>query len=164
MTLPLKEAQAATELAEKLYPFLPGKPHPYADQTLSFPGVAAQLNLGQYWPGGSKGPAISRLLTATLERERNRFCSLIESVIQQGMAYRKRKDPVTREEMDAINALLLKIGFKVPSLHDTDFLSALPRAGKPASSPDVPVDPAALERLQKKLMDIVVPPQRLTSP
>lgn len=40
MALPLKEAQAATELAEKLYPFLPGKPHPYADQTLSFPGVA----------------------------------------------------------------------------------------------------------------------------
>lgn len=55
MALSLKESQAVTELADKLYPFLPGKPHPYADQSLSFPGVAAKLRLAQYWPAGSKG-------------------------------------------------------------------------------------------------------------
>jgi hypothetical protein len=155
MALPLKESQTATELAEKLYPFLPGKPHPYADQSLSFPGVASQLGLAQYWPqGGSKGPAISRLLTAILERERNRFCSLIETIIQRGVIYRKRNNPVMRDELDAINGLLLKIGFKIPSLYDADFLNALPRAGKSAAVADAPVDPAALERLQNKLMEI----------
>src|SRR5438128_10902289 len=99
MALALKEAQAATELAERLYGFLPGKPHPYGDQSLSFPGVATQLGLAQYWPGGSKGPAIARMLTATLEHERNRFCPLIIGIIQQGVAYRKRNEPVKREEI-----------------------------------------------------------------
>ncbi len=76
MALSLKESQALTELADRLYSFLPGKPHPYADQSLSFPGVAAKLGLDQHWLAGSKGPAITRLLTATLEAERGRSSSL----------------------------------------------------------------------------------------
>ena len=36
----LKEAKAVTELAQLLYSFLPGSPHPYADKALLFPGVA----------------------------------------------------------------------------------------------------------------------------
>jgi hypothetical protein len=86
----LKQAQALTELADRLYAFLPGKPHPYADQNLSFPGVAAQLGLHGYWPGGSKLPAITALLRTTLERESGRFCPLILAIVQNGMAYRMK--------------------------------------------------------------------------
>jgi hypothetical protein len=95
MALSLKESQALTELADRLYPFLPGKPHPHADQSLSFPGVGAKLGLARHWAPGSKGPAITRLLTATLESERGRFCPLILAVVQHGMSYRMNKEPVS---------------------------------------------------------------------
>ena len=45
MALSLKEGQAITELADQLHSFLPGTPHPHADQNLSFPRVAAKLGL-----------------------------------------------------------------------------------------------------------------------
>ena len=44
----LAETQAINEIAKALYDYLPGKPHPYADQTLSFPGVAQQVGVGQF--------------------------------------------------------------------------------------------------------------------
>ncbi len=37
MALSLNEGQAITELADQLHPFLPGTPHPHADQNLSCP-------------------------------------------------------------------------------------------------------------------------------
>ena len=66
MALSLKESQALTELTDRPYRFLPGKPHTYADQGLSFPGVAAKLGLTRHGVQSSKGPAITKLLTATL--------------------------------------------------------------------------------------------------
>jgi hypothetical protein len=36
----LAQQAALDDLAQHLYDFLPGKAHPYADQSLSFPGVA----------------------------------------------------------------------------------------------------------------------------
>ena len=62
----LEQGLALDDLAQRLYEFLPGKPHPYGDQTLSFPGVAAELGLAGYWGGGSKQPAIRRLLEGVL--------------------------------------------------------------------------------------------------
>lgn len=154
MALSLKESQALTELADRLYPFLPGKPHPYADQSLSFPGVAAKLGLAGYWPAGSKGPAITRLLTATLETERGRFCPLILAIVQQGMAYRMKKDPVTREEIEEVNAIILRVGFKIPELLDPEFLNGLPRKDKSKSADTSAPDPKAIADLQKKLTEL----------
>ena len=151
MALSLKESLALTELADRLYPFLPGKPHPYADQSLSFPGVAAKLGLAQHWAQGSKGPAIRKLLTATLESERGQFCPLLLAIVQDGMAYRMNKEPVSREEIEELNAIVLRVGFKIPELHDPDFLKGLPTQGKkkPADA-DAP-DPAAIADLQRQL-------------
>ena len=155
MALTLKESQAVTELADKLYPFLPGKPHPYADQSLSFPGVAVSLGLAQCWQGGSKGPAITRLLTATLETERGRFCPLIVAVIQHGMTYRMNKDPVSREDIEELNEIILKVGYKIPELHDLEFLSTLPERGKRAKTDDAEsLDPKALTDLQARLKEL----------
>ncbi len=154
MGLSLKEGQAVTELAERLYPFLPGKAHPYADQTLSFPGVAAKLGIGKYWPSGSKLPALTSLLTATLDAERGRFCPLVVSIVQHGMIYRKKKDPITRDEIEQLNATIARVGYKIPELHDPDFLAALPRAGAKLPSNAEKPDTQAIEALRQQVIEI----------
>ena len=70
-----------------LYGVLPGSGNP----RLSFPTVAHQLGLAAYWTGGSKRPAIVTLLSATYERERHRFCDLIEGVVRQSLSWRQPK-------------------------------------------------------------------------
>ncbi len=56
----LRRGVALDDLAQHFYEhdYLPGSLPPYADQRLSFPGVAAELGLERYWRGGSKRPAI----------------------------------------------------------------------------------------------------------
>lgn len=153
MALSLKQNQALTELAEHLYPFLPGKPHPYADQSLSFPGVATKLGLAQHWPGGSKGPAITKLLTATLESGRGKFCPLVLAIIQNGMSYRMNKKAVTREEIEKLNAIILRIGFKIPDLYDPEFLDTLPKQTKSEEAKTLTPDVKAITDIQKKLTE-----------
>jgi hypothetical protein len=152
MALSMKQSQALTELADRLYSFLPGKPHPYADQALSFPGVAAQVGLLGYWPAGSKLPAITSLLRATLERESSRFCPLLLAIVQNGMAYRMKKEPVSREEIEELNGIIERVGYKIPQLHDPDFLQRLPRRGGTKDPVSDAPDPRAIAELRDHLI------------
>lgn len=128
MALTLSQTQALNNLAELLYSFLPGKAHPYADQSVSFEGIATSLGLGQFWPGGSKLPAITKLLTETLQHQDSSFCPLILEVVRIGISYRQKKgSPITREEIDILNEIVEEVGFKIPELHDIKFLRDLPR-------------------------------------
>ena len=155
MALSLKHSQAVTDLAEGLRPFLPGKPHPYADQRLSFPGVAAKLGLSGHWSGGSKVPAITGLLTGALETASGKFCPLVLAVVQQGMVYRRNKEPVTREEIEALNVIIARLGYKIPELHDPDFLSGLPRRGaEKADEQDNGLPAQSIAALQTKLAEV----------
>jgi len=149
MPLPLRESQLATKLAEVLYDFLPGKPHPRASADLSFPGAVQAAHLSIAWPGGSKRPALTALLSATLEHERRRFCDLITEVVRRAMVYRaKTAPPLTREEIDRVNEILLDLQFKIPELHSATFLESLPRKATAvpsepepqAARPPLPVD------------------------
>jgi len=100
ITLSLKQSQAVAELAQGIYDFLPGKPHPHADPTISFPGVATELGLAQFWGGGSKKPAIAQLFTRTLELRPQDFGGLIILIVRRGILYRQNKgEPITREEI-----------------------------------------------------------------
>ena len=154
MALSLKESQAVSNLADHLYPFLPGKPHPLANEAISFAGIAADLRLHNFWPGGSKLPAIVHLLSQILERERGRFCALIVEIVRRGMGYRQNKGaPITREEIERLNELVAGVGFKIPELHDRQFLDGLPRAPR-ARQPQSSVPAAQLESLQRRLMDL----------
>lgn len=152
MTLSMKQNQALAELADRLYSFLPGKAHPYADQKLSFPGAAAQLGLEKYWQGGSKLPAISALLRATLERESGRFCPLLLAVVQNGLVYRMKKDPVSREDIEELNGIVLRVGYKIPELHDSEFLMQLPRRGRAKEAVADAPDPRAFADLKERLI------------
>lgn len=123
----LAESQAVNEIAKLLSDFLPGKPHPYADPSLSFPGVAQQVGVGQFWPGSSKLPSLTKLLLSTLEYRRGSFCTLVLKIVQNGMIYRNNKgNPVNREEIKQLNELILKVGFKIPELWDPKYLDSLP--------------------------------------
>ena len=127
---------------------LPGSGNP----RLSFPTVAQQLGLAGYWTGGSKRPAIVTLLSATYERERHRFCDLIEGIVRQSVSWRAGKGgPLTRDEIEDINRILLRLGYKIPGLHDADFLSRLERRRKEADG-QKPKDPAQLASLKTELV------------
>lgn len=131
MGLSLAESQAVNEVAAHLYDFLPGKPHPYAEQRISFKGVAYHIGVGQFWTDGSKLPALATLLERTLESRRDRFCDLIVGIVHASLIYRRNKqNPLNREEMKRLNELLLKVQFKIPDLVDPSFLDSLPSIHK----------------------------------
>jgi hypothetical protein len=127
MSLSLAESQAINEIASHLYDFLPGKPHPYADQAISFKGVAYKISVGQFWSDGSKLPSLTQLLERTLENRRDRFCDLILGIVRTGLIYRNNKsNPINREEIKHLNELLMKVRFKISDLWDPAFLDSLP--------------------------------------
>lgn len=126
MNLTLIETQTVSELADFLYPFLPGKPHPFADQSISFAGIASDLGLERFWTGGSKRPAIAALLEGTLSQARNKFCPLMIEIVTRGLKYRGKSNPITKEEIEQLNKLIKRLGFKIPELWNPDFLRGLP--------------------------------------
>jgi hypothetical protein len=150
------ESQAITELAEILYDFLPGKPHPFSDQSISFPGVASKLGLSQFWRAGSKKPAIAQLLRYTLERNRGQFCDLILEIVQAGMVYRSSKNtPVSVDDIRLLNSVIERVGFKIPELWDPKFLDMLPRSksNEHAETRQKVAEPD-LDALKKQLLEL----------
>ena len=87
MPLSLAESQAINSIAAHLNDFLPGTPHPYANQSISFAGVAQNTGLSQLWTGGSKLSAITTLLEKTLETHRSSFCQLISEIVQSSLFF-----------------------------------------------------------------------------
>ena len=131
--LTLQEIQAITELADALYSFLPANAYPYSNPKIDFGTVARDAGIVNLWPGGSKLPAIQTLFEATLRTRRDKFCPLMIRIAKEGLKYRNKKGiPITQEEMDKLNQLIVAVGFKIPELIDPNFISSLPRA-KPNS-------------------------------
>jgi len=129
MRLSLTQTEAVSRLATLLYDLLPGNPHPYADRRLSFLGVARDLGVGGMWTGGSKKPAITRLLEGVLEQAPERFCEVVLETVRRSIPYRGNKgSPVVRDEVVRINRVVEDIGFKIPELWAPRFLDSLPRA------------------------------------
>lgn len=154
MSLNMKESSTVAGLANLLYDFLPGS----GNNMTAFPLAAQKVGVAEFWPGGSKLPAVTQLLTLTLERRRNKFCDLILEVVKQSMTWRGKREPLTRGEIDQLNTLLPGVGFKIPDLLDLAFLATL--AGAPAAvaspapaAPSAP-DPAKLATLARSLMDL----------
>jgi len=126
MSLSLKESRAARELALVLYDFLPGSGSSTWKGHVSFKSVAEKVGVGDFWQPGSKLPMLSQLLERTLEFRRGRFEPLILDIIRSGLTYRqKNSKPVTPQEVEKINGLILEIGFKFPDLWDPDFIACL---------------------------------------
>ena len=126
MGLPLKESRAVRELAEALYDFLPGSGSAMWRGHVSFRSVAEKVGVGDFWQPGSKLPMLTVLLERTLEFRRGRFEPLMVEIVRAGLTYRQKSSkPVTPEEIEKINGLILEVGFKFPDLWDPDFLACL---------------------------------------
>jgi len=129
MTLSLIQIKTISEISSLIYSFLPGKPHPYADFSISYKGIAHDLGLYNYWKDISKESAINNLLNKTYENKRGEFCNLILEVVKRGIYYKTKKDkPILREEIEELNKLILKLEFKIPQLWDQEFLNSLPKS------------------------------------
>lgn len=128
--LTFREAQVVEDLASLLYDFLPGS----GNERTAFPLAAAQAGVGEFWVPGSKRAAIVQLLGSTLEHRRQLFTKLILAIVRQAMTYRRGKgNPLTRGEIDRLNALLPGVSFKIPELLDRPFLESL--ASTPEAAP-----------------------------
>lgn len=157
MSLSLSESQVVNEIAKLLYDFLPGTPHPYADQSISFAGIARQMGLGRYWSGGSKLPAIIRLLESTLDTRRGLFCGLVLEIVRKGMIYRNNKGkPITRQEINKLNELIARVRFKIPDLWDSAFLDPLPSGKKVPDTQQVKPEATSLAQLRQEFLRISV--------
>lgn len=155
MPLSLAESQAVNEIASLLYDFLPGTPRPFADQSISFAGVAHSVGLSHLWTGGSKLPAITTLLEKTLETQRGSFCCLMLEIVRRGLVYRNKKgNPITREEIQALNELITRVHFKVPELWDPSFLDSLPRVQIEEKEEERPISQANLDNLKGELLKL----------
>lgn len=153
MVLTLTEAAAVEQIGSLLYDFLPGS----GNANAAFPIAAAKVGVVGFWVGGSKRPAIIHLLTLTLERQRSAFCPLLVEVVKQSMVWRRGKgNPLSREEIEALNNLLPGVGFKIPELLDSHFLDTLPRAefARSSSAAATPLSAADFGNLKSKLLDI----------
>jgi len=126
MNLSLIETQTISEMADFLYPFLPGNPHPYANLSISFSGIASDLGLERFWTGGSKRPAIAALIEGTLSQAKDKFCPLMINIVTRGLKYRGKSNPITKEDIEQLNEFIVKLGFKIPKLWDPNFLRNLP--------------------------------------
>lgn len=152
----MDESLAIADLADHLYDYLPGSPHPYANADISFPGVAKQLGLGSYWTGGSKRPALAALLTSVVTHQRGKFCPFIVAVVKAALVYRRSKTPLCREDINELNKLVLRFGFKIPELYDNSFLDRLPKRQQSAPAPQASqvVDAAARNAMAQKLVEL----------
>jgi Restriction endonuclease len=148
----LLETQILNDLAGHLYNFLPGS----GNNNFSFPIAAAKVGVAEFWVGGSKRPAILHLLEGTLNARRHRFCPLILAVVTHSIPWRAGKgEPLTIGEIDELNALLLRLEFKIPELHEPAFREALADKPKTPAPPTMPKnDPAAMDALARDLIAI----------
>ncbi|MDK9700269.1 MAG: restriction endonuclease [bacterium] len=123
----LQVAFVADQIAHLLYDFLPGNANlRWGKAYRCFENIATECGLGNYWIGGSKEKAISELMFRTLVNERGTFEKLLISVVRNGITYRKKQNkPVTKQEIELLNGLLLKVQFKFPELWDSGFLFSL---------------------------------------
>jgi len=154
MRLSFVDTQVINEMAKLLCDFLPGNPHPYANPKISFLGVAQDVGLSKLWMGGSKLPAITMLLLKTLESHRDLFCKLIIEIVNSGLIYRNnKKKPMTRDEIQNLNKLIVKVGFKIPELWNPEFLDSLPLSEKRGNQQEKsPI--RSLKILKDKLIDL----------
>ncbi len=126
MSLSFREVQAASNIADVLYRFLPGSGSAKWKGHVTFNSIATDLGIGDFWQTGSKTPAIANLLEKTLEFRRDLFEKLIIRIVKEGInRCPKKSKPITADEIEKLNGLILEIGFKIPELWDEGFLNLL---------------------------------------
>jgi hypothetical protein len=134
---------------------LPGSGNRAWRNHITFASVATHVGVGEFWPGGSKRPALQTLLQLTLEQRRDRFETLIVEIVRAGINYRgKRRKALSVLELDLINGFLLELGFRITDLCDPGLRDSLAQS-------DAAHATAAIERAttDKSLRDSAIRPE-----
>ena len=131
MALTLMQEDTISELANLLERFLPANPHPYGDQSLSFPAIANEYKLGEIFNVGNKKTKITNFLLKAYEHCNSDFWKIILEIIKRGRRHQPHgKEPILKEEIISINQCLLKLKVKIPELWNKEFLDKLPSNSK----------------------------------
>jgi hypothetical protein len=121
MGIDLVRGKYITDLANTLYFWLPGSSPPFG-KIYTFGDIA--LEYGLVWNGGSKLPALQYLLEQA--ESRSVLPKVVLTIVNQGLKYRNKKNkPVGRHDVETINSIMMKLGYKIPDLTDEKFLSSL---------------------------------------
>ena len=109
------------DLANSLYSWLPGSSSPFG-KIYTFGDIAREYGL--IWNEGSKLPALQNLLE---QAERKSILpKVVLTVAVNGLKYRgKKNEPITMHEVETLNSIMMKLGYKIPELNDEKFLSSL---------------------------------------
>ena len=155
----MKESQAVADIADLLYDYLPGSGSSTWKGHVSFQSVADKAGVGDFWQSGSKTPMIVGLLERTLNYKRSRFENLILEIVRAGITYRKkRKNPITPEDIDQLNGLIIEVGFKFPDLWDDEFKQSLAtdRGKRAKANVDAALDEkrSAVDKVKKRTTDL----------
>jgi hypothetical protein len=137
--LKMSHANALAELAEHLWPYLPAS---FASYT--FREAAKEAGVGEFWVHGqgiSKTQALPAFLKNVYAQKLPSFDKLMIRIVQGGIDYRRRKKaPLTRESIEKLNTILLKLERKIPELWDREFLQSLPSEVVEKATAAVPAD------------------------
>lgn len=145
--MPLKVGQGhiITEIANLLADFLPAT----FNNTTSFPIAARNAGVEHLWSyqGGKKG-SVARMLKAAYEDNPRKMLRAIKQIVDLGLGYRSRGDkvPISRQEVELLNELLLRLKLRIESLNAEEFLCRLPgKAPEPKPQPKDGSSPKALD-------------------
>jgi hypothetical protein len=84
------------------------------------------------------------------------FSVLILKIVERSIPYRKKSNPLTREHIERLNDILLRVGYKIPELHEVAFLNNLDRStAKPgAKSTGYTVDSKTVADFHDRLLKL----------
>jgi len=100
-------------------------------------------------------PAITQLLSQTLEHQPKKFCGLILEVVRRAIVYRARKNPIVATDLATLHQLVYAAGFRLKDLEDTESFGELAVAFKPPSArPHLQLSATDRTRLRERLDDL----------
>lgn len=85
-------------------------------------------------------------------------------IVRRGIKYRDSKgQPITHEEVEELNKLILKVKFKIPELWDEEFLDSLPSLNEQGDSEQHQKEEKIDGEKRKKLLENLLKIQKLPS-
>lgn len=132
-----QEEYAVGELVVRIESFLPEDSHREDLSRMCLREVAAALGL-RGWRTRGKGRSVNNLLSRGLEKGPGIFQRLMAFIVKRGVRYRSHRgiefrldcgsleEPIWREQVEEINAILSSVDLRVPELEDSRFLKRLP--------------------------------------
>ena len=147
---------AIDNLSNVLYDFLPAS----GNQNTSFPIAAQKVGLGEYWALNSKRAAIANFLEQVLCHKSHVLIAFFDEVVVQSLQWRgNRSNPLTRDEVNLLNAGIASLGYRSNFLTGNPLLDLLPKGVKLSAATqravsDQDAEPAIIQALSNRLIEI----------